>query len=214
MHRFTIFDSRTPRHPVVVLSLSHDSDSAADSQASQEAQKEDASEARTTFRSSIEREKKSYDPRRHHTKNHRHGFHPKTTHSLNPTSRSSPTLLPTTTHAAVTMRLLISLAVLLGALFYGTSSFLQTQEPLHFIFDPARLHAIAQQSVHAHGNDTGAMVAEIVGQLRQDDALAPYLSVEEEWIFNNAGGAMGAMYLIHASKSKQTSFRLGMEDRR
>lgn len=49
------------------------------------------------------------------------------------------------------------------------------------------------------GNNTQAVVASIVTQLRENPAVKPYLSIEEEWIFNNAGGAMGAMYIIHAS---------------
>ena len=39
----------------------------------------------------------------------------------------------------------------------------------------------------------------IVGELTEK-LPGGYVNVDEEWIFNNAGGAMGAMYVIHASK--------------
>ena len=71
----------------------------------------------------------------------------------------------------------------------------------HYIFAPERLHALSLNSIQQHGNDTKAIVVTIVDQLRADRSLAPYLSVDEEWVFNNAGGAMGAMYIIHASQS-------------
>jgi C-8 sterol isomerase len=75
----------------------------------------------------------------------------------------------------------------------------------HYIFTPEKLHALSLASIQQHGNDTKAIVANIVEQLRTDDSVAPYLSVGEEWMFNNAGGAMGAMYIIHASKSNHPS---------
>lgn len=110
--------------------------------------------------------------------------------------------------AQPTMRTILTIAVLLGAILYGASEALQRAEPLNFIFAPEKLHILSQQCVQTYGNDTKAMVATIVDQLRQDDKLAPYLSTSEEWIFNNAGGAMGAMYLIHASTSYSSKLSL------
>ena len=71
----------------------------------------------------------------------------------------------------------------------------------HYVFNPEKLHALSRSSIQQHGNDTKAIVTSIVEQLRSDNSIAPYLSADEEWMFNNAGGAMGAMYIIHASKS-------------
>lgn len=100
------------------------------------------------------------------------------------------------------MRIILAIAVLLGAILYGISDALQKMEPANFIFAPETLHSLSQQCVSMNGNDTRAIVTAIVDQLRQDPNLEPYLSKDEEWILNNAGGAMGAMYLIHASESK------------
>jgi len=84
-----------------------------------------------------------------------------------------------------------------------------------YIFDPEKLHKLAQQALVANGhlknidgklipipqespNSTRAVIDYIVADLRKTVG-SRYLSGQEEWILNNAGGAMGAMYIIHAS---------------
>lgn len=57
---------------------------------------------------------------------------------------------------------------------------------------------MAQRAIGAHGNDTRKVVEFIVGEL-SEKLPGGYINLDEEWIFNNAGGAMGAMYIIHAS---------------
>ena len=92
-----------------------------------------------------------------------------------------------------------AIGLLLAAMF-GINSMLDSGmlEPFH-IFSPEKLHAMSINSIQQHGNDTKALVASIVEQLRADESISPYVSVDEQWMFNNAGGAMGAMYIIHAS---------------
>ena len=98
------------------------------------------------------------------------------------------------------MRVLTFFGILIGlisALFYSLDSHLEK----FYIFDPSELHELSKAAIAAHGNDTRSVVKFIVDELRADAKLSPYISNEEEWIFNNAGGAMGGMYLIHASAS-------------
>lgn len=100
---------------------------------------------------------------------------------------------------------LSSLAILLLSSIYAIYCLLETNLlESYYIFSPENLHGLALASIQQHGNDTKAIVTNIVEQLRTDDSVAPYLSVSEEWMFNNAGGAMGAMYIIHASKFKHS----------
>ena len=70
----------------------------------------------------------------------------------------------------------------------------------NYVFTPEKLHALALTNIQQHGNNTRALVDGIVASLRADPATAPYISLHEDWMFNNAGGAMGAMYMIHASR--------------
>ncbi|QKX53430.1 uncharacterized protein TRUGW13939_00509 [Talaromyces rugulosus] len=67
-----------------------------------------------------------------------------------------------------------------------------------YVFTPEHLHDVSQRAIAAHGNDTRAVVGYIVGELDQKLG-GKHLNFDEEWVFNNAGGAMGAMYIIHAS---------------
>lgn len=83
---------------------------------------------------------------------------------------------------------------LISALVYTLDSRLES----FYIFNPPQLHDLSQRAIAAHGNNTRAVVSYIVDELSASTA-SPHINLDEEWIFNNAGGAMGAMYIIHAS---------------
>lgn len=96
---------------------------------------------------------------------------------------------------ATNLTILAVIAALLSALVYYIDSHLED----FYIFTPPKLHDLSLRAISAHGNDTRAVVAYIVGEL-SERLPGGYVNLDEEWIFNNAGGAMGAMYIIHASK--------------
>lgn len=94
------------------------------------------------------------------------------------------------------MRLLLSLGLVLGALttlMYTLDSSL----PNFYIFSPSELHSLSLAAIAKHGNDTAGVVQHIVSELATTHP--DHVNLDEEWVFNNAGGAMGAMYIIHAS---------------
>ena len=69
------------------------------------------------------------------------------------------------------------------------------------MFDPNKLHELAKDAIAASPDDTSGMIQHIVTNLT---ATYPATQIKinsnsREWVFNNAGGAMGAMYIIHAS---------------
>ena len=78
--------------------------------------------------------------------------------------------------------------------------FLDAHLESFYIFTPTQLNDLSQRAIGAHGNDTRSVVDFIVTELNEQ-IPGGYVNLKEEWIFNNAGGAMGAMYIIHASKS-------------
>lgn len=84
---------------------------------------------------------------------------------------------------------------LLSAVFY----FLDSHLDWFYILSPPELHDLSQRAIAAHGNDTASVVTFITSEL-QNKLPGGYINLEQEWIFNNAGGAMGAMYIIHASE--------------
>lgn len=70
-----------------------------------------------------------------------------------------------------------------------------------YVLDPTSLHELAQAAIASSPDDTAGMIEHIVSNLT---ATYPSSTIalntkSSEWVFNNAGGAMGAMYIIHAS---------------
>ena len=72
-----------------------------------------------------------------------------------------------------------------------------------YVFDPVFLNQLANSAISSSPNDTAGMISHIVANLTQTyPASASVVRInpdQSEWLFNNAGGAMGAMYIIHAS---------------
>jgi C-8 sterol isomerase len=108
--------------------------------------------------------------------------------------------------------LIVSLVVVCLAIIIGVLDSMKTR---FYIFDPVQLQALTQRALVANGhlkikdgklmpipqenaNATRPVIDYIVSELRKTIDTR-YLTVKEEWIFNNAGGAMGAMFIIHAS---------------
>jgi C-8 sterol isomerase len=107
------------------------------------------------------------------------------------TSDSAPSSQSTRTRS---LRILAVIVAVISALFYFLDSHLEA----FYIFTPLQLHDLSLRAIGTHGNDTRAVVGYIVGEL-SEKLPGGYVNLDEEWIFNNAGGAMGAMYIIHAS---------------
>ncbi|KAM3440459.1 hypothetical protein MY4824_002173 [Beauveria thailandica] len=92
---------------------------------------------------------------------------------------------------------LVAILGLLTALLASVVYVAEQNLDKFYVFELDHLQDLAKRSVDRHGNDTRGAVRYIVDEL---SARYPaHINLEEEWVFNNAGGAMGAMYIIHAS---------------
>ncbi|GAB1315037.1 C-8 sterol isomerase [Madurella fahalii] len=89
-------------------------------------------------------------------------------------------------------------AILLGVLT-PVVYFLEQNLESFYVFNLDQLKEVSQRGIELHGNDTRAIVKHIVDELHGQASVSSYVNRDEEWVFNNAGGAMGAMYIIHAS---------------
>lgn len=93
-------------------------------------------------------------------------------------------------------RLLLTLGFILG-LLTSTMYILEPYLTSFYVFTPAELAQLSSAALDLHGNDTAGVVRHIASTLASTHPQ--HINLDEEWIFNNAGGAMGAMYILHAS---------------
>ena len=114
--------------------------------------------------------------------------------SHTPRKKGSSTPKPKSSYVGL-LSVLAVLTALLSSIFYVLDGHLEK----FYIFSPPQLSDLTQRALGAHGNDTRQVVEFIVSEL-SEKLPGGYVNLDEEWIFNNAGGAMGAMYIIHASK--------------
>ncbi|ODV69472.1 ERG2 and sigma1 receptor-like protein [Hyphopichia burtonii NRRL Y-1933] len=98
------------------------------------------------------------------------------------------------------------LPIIIGFFAFLEVSF-KTWLPNHFVFDPQVLLKICNDAIakNPQGNTTQIMI-DIVPELQK---AYPNLINDlnfDDWVFNNAGGAMGNMFILHASISEYLIF--------
>lgn len=101
--------------------------------------------------------------------------------------------------------MLLTLGLILAVLspiVYLLDSNIHTQ----FIFDPVKLQQISQNAISIHGNATEPLLHQITHDLQAEYGDAVQDWTADDWFFNNAGGAMGTMVILHASVSEYLIF--------
>ncbi|CAO1622244.1 unnamed protein product [Parajaminaea phylloscopi] len=105
--------------------------------------------------------------------------------------------------------LAISSLVLVFVLAYQALDSIKSR---FYIFDPPKVHAITREALAANHNTTLDLFNDVYARLRDSDPrIARSLNTrsitdQNEWVFNNAGGAMGSMYILHASITEYLIF--------
>ena len=69
-----------------------------------------------------------------------------------------------------------------------------------YIFEPKVLNDVASRAIAKHEGNTSLIIDTIVAELSLK--YPGHINIRQNWIFNNAGGAMGALFIIHASISE------------
>lgn len=70
--------------------------------------------------------------------------------------------------------------------------------------DPEFLHQLAQTSITTHGNNTAKIIDSIVTNLTETYGSRYINPRQDEWVLNNAGGAMGTSRVANSSLSHLT----------
>lgn len=98
----------------------------------------------------------------------------------------------------------LTLVVLVVAVLIG--SHFVINQPSNFVFDQRKLQEVAKNGIlaaqSANNNNASAsqVIQAVIKAVKQQ--YPQYISVTNEWLFNNAGGAMGSMTILHASFSE------------
>lgn len=72
--------------------------------------------------------------------------------------------------------------------------------PPSYVFTPEQMHDISRKAIIESGNRTENVEIIVNSVVRQLDYQFPgRLLPDPKWMFNNAGGAMGAMLVLHCS---------------
>ncbi|CCX32483.1 ERG2/sigma1 receptor-like protein [Pyronema domesticum] len=97
------------------------------------------------------------------------------------------------------MKTLHLILLVLPVIFYYLDALL----PKGYIFDPVKLQELSKISIETGNGNTTQVMSNLVALLQEEYGSQHVNGMEmDKWFFNNAGGAMGSMLILHASISE------------
>lgn len=111
----------------------------------------------------------------------------------------------------VSLRLIFYITVLPFFVFQVSEYLFYNWLPSNFIFDNVKLQEIVKESIVAHDESSSNSTYDLLHDLQlrlTKEYGSEYINElnEHDWVYNNAGGAMGTMFILHASISEYLIF--------